>query len=88
MIVKVMYQEKTERFHANILDEITLNDTKNDPHKVKSIILAKVKDPGFCYGCRKKLDSNFIYQVQNDHNIILFYSVAHAKQYLSGKTCS
>ena len=50
-----MYQEKTERFHANILDEITLNDTKNDPHKVKSIILAKVKDPGFCYGCRKKL---------------------------------
>ena len=79
MIVKVMYQEKTERFHANIIEEITLNDANNDPHKVKSIILAKVKDLGLCYGCRGKLDSNFIYQVQNDHNIILFCSVAHAK---------
>jgi len=79
MIVKVMFQEKTERFHANILEEITLNDANNDPHKVKSIILAKVKDLGFCYGCRKKLDSKFIYQVQNDHNIILYCSVAHAK---------
>jgi hypothetical protein len=78
MIVKVMY-EKSERFQPNFIDEVTLSDANNDPHKVKSIILAKVKDLGLCYDCRGKLDRNFAYQVQNDHNIILFCCVAHAK---------
>ena len=78
MIVKVMY-EKSERFQPNFVEEITLRDANNDPHKVKSIIVAKVKNLGLCYKCREENESTFVYQVQNDHNIILFCSVAHAK---------
>ena len=80
MIVKVMYQEKTERFSANNVDAITLNDANNDPSKVKNLIKIHVKDLGLCYHCRGKLDSNFVYQMQNDYNIILFCSVSHAKR--------